>query len=360
MKRRLSCYVLALATLSSPAAGALESARAASTATARVVELRVSGDAAAVARVRVTARELLSRLDVQPSVKAIDEPETSAAEPPPLVVAYLDLRTVSSPSIDIEDGQTRQELTRRHLSEVPSLETGVESLLHVLYLTVESALQVAAAPPAPARVAPRPKARAATRRPVARPVFGLDLGALLRVSSLGASRLVPGGGLVVEPRVNLGRSQAGVMLSAALHASSGLTFERGEATVRPLQLRVVPTWDWLVSSDVSGCVGLGAGLDSLMVEPVQAPDVGFAAGAQTALDPVLSALLGARLPISGRAFLSALASLDYDVAPTSFVARDATSSRPLLQLPRLRAGFTLALSFTAAGGRRFAAAGVEQ
>lgn len=129
MKRWAACCVLALSTLSSRAAGALESPGPVTTATARVVEIRVSGDATALARVRITARELLARLDVQPSVKTIDEPETSASEPVPLVVAYLDLRSLSAPSIDIEDGETRQELTRRHLSDVTSLETGVESLL---------------------------------------------------------------------------------------------------------------------------------------------------------------------------------------------------------------------------------------
>jgi hypothetical protein len=352
--------VLALSALSSSQAGALESTAATTTAPSRVVEIRVSGDASALARVRLTAGELLSRLDVQPSVKTLDEPETRGSTPP-LVIAYVDLRSVTAPSIDIEDGRTRQELTRRHLSEVTSLETGVESLLHVLYLAVESTLQVAAAePPRAPTVDQKPTPPPGLRSPPARAPFGFDLGPLVRVSSLGGSRLVPGGGVVLEPRAGFGRSQAGVMLSVALHASTGLTFERGEVTVRPLQFRVVPTFDWLLSPDVSGCVGLGAGLDSLMVEPVQAPELGSAARAQTALDPVLSALLGARLPLSGRAFLSALASLDYDVAPTSFVVRDGLASRPLLQLPRLRAGITVALSFTAAGQRRFGTSGAEQ
>jgi hypothetical protein len=97
-----------------------------------------------------------------------------------------------------------------------------------------------------------------------------------------------------------------------------------------------------------------------MVSPGQAPDIGVAAPAQTALDPVLTGLVGARLPLSGRAFLSALATLDYDVAPTAFVVRDGPMSRPLLLLPRLRAGFTLALSFTAAGVRRFPQVGGKQ
>jgi hypothetical protein len=68
---------------------------------------------------------------------------------------------------------------------------------------------------------------------------------------------------------------------------------------------------------------------------------------------VLTGLIGARVPIAGRAFLSALASLDLDLAPASFVARVGDKTEPILPLPRFRAGFTLALSFSAAGSRRF-------
>jgi len=341
-------------------AGAEPASAADSSGVARVVEIRVSGDAAALARVRLTASELLLRLDVQPNVKAIEDPETPPTEPTPLVIAYVDLRNSSSPSIDIEDGKTRQELTRRNLSDVSSLETGVEALLHVLYLAVESTLQVgvtrAAAPaPAPEKKPAPPAAKAAPRSR-----FGFDIGPLLRLSSLGSSRVVPGGGAVLEPRADLGNAQLGLHLSAAFHGSSQLAFAQGEAAVRPLQFRLVPTADWLLTPDISGCVGLGVGLDSLMVEPVQAPERGSVAAGQSTVDPVLTALVGARVPISGRAFLAALASLDFDAAPTSFVVHEGPATSPILKLPRLRGGFTLALSFTAAGERRFAKAGAEQ
>jgi hypothetical protein len=356
----------ALALLAPSAAAALEATAdagaAAPSSVARVVEIRVSGDAAALARVRMTARELLLRLDVQPNVKAIDEPETSSAEPAPLVIAYVDLRSVASPSIDIEDGRTHQGLTQRRLSDVTSLETGVEALLHVLYLAVESTLQVDAQRPAPAPLPPpkKPTPPLSVRTQPQQSHFGFDVGPLLRLSSLGNARIVPGGGLGLEPRADFGRAQASLLVSGVLHGTSELSFAHGEAEVRPLQVRVVPTFDWLFSSEVSGCFGLGAGIDSLRVSPTQAPDIGVFAPPQTALDPVLSGLVGARLPISGRAFLAAMASLDLDLAPTVFVARVGPMSEPILQLPRVRGGFTLALAFTAAGERRFAKAGLEQ
>ena len=353
----------ALALLAPSAAAALETETASAgtqNRVGRVVEIRVSGDAAALARVRMTARELLLRLDVQPNVKAIDEPETSSTEPTPLVIAYVDLRSTASPSIDIEDGRTHQGLTQRRLSDVTSLETGVEAVLHVLYLAVESTLQVGVEPSAPPPSAkkptppgPPPRAQPASSH------FGFDVGALLRLSSLGGSRIVPGGGLGLEPRADFGRAQVGLLVSGVLHGTSELSFARGEAEVRPLQVRVVPTFDWLLSPEVSGCFGVGAGVDSLRVTPIQAPDIGGAVPAQSALDPILSGLVGARVPISGRVFLAAMASLDLDLAPTSFVARVGPRNLPVLELPRLRGAFTLALSFTAAGERRFSKAGLE-
>jgi hypothetical protein len=359
VKRALAAVAAALSLLAPSAAAALEDEVSAARGAARVVEIRVSGDALALARVRMTARELLLRLDVQPNVKAIDEPQTSSSEPVPLVIAYVDLRNTGTPSIDIEDGRTHQALTQRSLSDVTSLETGVEAVLHVLYLAVESTLQVGVGTPrrAPPVKKPAPPTEHLARRP--RSHFGFDDGPLLRLSSLGEGRIVPGGGVALEPRADFGHVQASLLVSGALHGSSELSFERGQAEVRPLQIRLVPTLDWVFSQDGSGCLGVGVGLDSLLVSPVQAPEVGRAVRSQTVLDPVMTGLLGARVPISKRAFLSAMASLDLDLAPTTFVAREGMEIRPLLQLPRLRAGFTLALSFTAAGQRRFSKAGLE-
>ncbi|HEX2874795.1 MAG TPA: hypothetical protein VHP33_26270 [Polyangiaceae bacterium] len=362
MKLALMALGAALALFEPSVAAALEGTPTAEPpAVGRMVEIRVSGDAAALARVRITARELLLRLDVQPNVKALEEPETPSTEPVPLVIAYVDLRNLAAPSIDIEDGQTRQGLTQRRLSDVTSLETGVEAVLHVLYLAVESRLQVGVERSSPAP-APPPKKPAPEPQPRAQPAssFGFDVGPLLRLSSLGDGRIVPGGGVGLEPRAGFGRAQAGLLVSATLHGTSELVFERGEVALRPVQVRVVPTFDWLFSRELAGCLGLGAGLDSLMVTPLEEPDAGKTTRAQSAIDPMLTALIGARVPVSRRVFLAAMASLDLDLAPTTFVARQGLESRSLMQLPRVRGGFTLALSFTAAGERRFSKAGFEQ
>lgn len=349
----------------SAAAAAQDEARASGRATpmAPAVEIRVAGDAAALGRVRVTARELLRRLDVQANVSAADEPALAAEQAPPLAIAYVDLRSLASASIEIRDGRTRQELTSRTIGDATSLETGVEALLHVLYLSVESMLQVGEPEPVPALGAPADKPGAVSKHVAAQPGhqrLGFDVGPLLRLSSLGNGRIVPGGGVALEPRVELGRAQAGLLLSAAVHGTSELSFAHGIAEVRPLQFRFGPTFDWLLSPEIAGCLGLMAGFDTFVLNAIEAPDSGQVHDGTSTTDPIVGGVLGARLPISSRLFLSALASLDLDLAPASFVARYADTSEVVLGLPRWRAGFTLALGFTAAGSRRFPTPGLEQ
>jgi hypothetical protein len=124
--------------------------------------------------------------------------------------------------------------------------------------------------------------------------------------------------------------------------------------VRPLQARFVPTFDWLVTPQVSGAFGVGAGFDAFGIEPLLPPASGRLLVSESAVDPVLTSTVGARVPIAGRVFLSALASLDVDLRPTTFVARVGPMNQTVMSLPRLRGGFTLALSFSALGSRRFA------
>jgi len=368
VKRAPMAVVAALALLApSAAAAAQDESRAPSSAPARMVEIRVAGDAAALSRVRVTARELLRRLDVQANVSSSDEPDRADEGPVPLVYAQVDLRSLGSASIVIEDGRTRQELSSRRIGDATSLETGVEALLHVLYLSVESMLQVGDREPAPspsaAARADKPGPAAPPSRTAAAPAparLGFDVGPLLRLSSLGNGRIVPGGGLALEPRVELGRAQAGLLLSAAVHGTSELSFARGIAEIRPLQFRFGPTFDWLLSSEVAGCLGLTAGFDTFVLNAVEAPEAGQVNDGASTTDPIVTGIVGARLPISSRLFLSALASLDLDLAPASFVARREDTSEVVLDLPRWRAGFTLALGFTAAGTRRFPVGGLEQ
>jgi hypothetical protein len=84
-----------------------------------------------------------------------------------------------------------------HLPSEAERDERLETVLHVLYLTVETTLQVSATTPRPG-VAPLPKKpvpRLVRRAAPQRTHFGFDFGPLLRMSSLGSTRIVPGGGL---------------------------------------------------------------------------------------------------------------------------------------------------------------------
>jgi len=277
----------------------------------RRVEIRVSGDAAAASRVELTARELLARLGVEPRISSEDEP-SSNTEQRPLVIAHIDLRDVSAPSIDVEDGQTHEPLTRRRLTDISSLEAAVEATLHVLYWAVQTKLDLASEPvvapePRPEKPTPPRPVSSHSQPQVAHEAphererllrLGLDVGPMLRMSSLGSSRIVPGGGVSLEPRAGTGAFQVGLVLSCVVHGTTQLFVERGGAAeVRPVQARLMPIVDWAVARDASAGVGVFGGFDSFSVTPLQHPDAGVAEPARTAVDPMLGEFKVPGMPI---------------------------------------------------------------
>ena len=318
------------------------------------VELRVSGDAAALSRVRVTAAELFARLDVRLSVVADGEGSANSAGDNPLVLAYIDLRVPTSPLVDIDDGRTRQELMRRNLSDMSSLETGVEAAVHVVYTTVESLLQLAEAERASKRAA-SPPPPAALQGPRG---SGFDVGALFRLVSLGDSHLVPGAGAAVELRTDAGPLQIDLALLGALHTSSQLDFNDGGATVRPYALRLVPGVSAHLAEQLLGTVGVGVGLDHFVLDASNAPS-GSTGRDQAVLDPVLAGQLGLRFPLGGAWFMSVLATLDADLAPTRFVVDRPGARDTLFALPRWRGGLLLVASLSPTAIHRFPTRGVE-
>lgn len=322
------------------------------TAPAPWVEIRVLGDERALVLVRATAAELFSRLDVRLRVLGADE--AFAANEPPLVLAYVDLRVPTSPLVDVDDGRTRQELMRRALSDVSSLETGVEAALHVVLSSVESMLQLSEPVPsptlAPAPAAPTPK--------IERRGTGIDVGALFRLVSLGASRLTPGAGAALELRTDLGPFQPELALWGAIHTTTALDFSDGHASIRPYALRVMPGFSARVSGSLLGSVGLGGGLDHFVLD-AGVPPSGGRIHDRAVSDPVLSAQLGLRFPLVGAWFLSAQGTLDVDLAPTRFVAERDLARESLFTLPRWRGGFTLIASLSPTAIERFPQSGEE-
>jgi hypothetical protein len=320
------------------------------------VEIRVLGDERALSLVRATAVELFSRLDVRLRVRDDGEPSRAADDATPLVLAYVDLRVPTTPVVDVDDGRTRQELMRRTLSDMSSLETGVEAALHVVLGSVESMLQLVPPPrvePATPPLPPRPAPVRTERRGT-----GLDVGALFRLVSFGASRLSPGAGAALELRTDLGAIEPELGLWGAIHATTPLDFADGHASLRPYALRLMPGVGARLSRSWVGNFALGAGLDHFVVD-ASSPPSGGRTRDQTVLDPVLSSQLGLRFPLAGAWFLSLQGTLDLDLAPTRFVAQGELGRQALFTLPRLRGGFTLAASLSPTAIQRFRRSGEQ-
>ncbi len=332
-----------------------------SLAQARVVRIRVEGDQEAVARTRAAAGELFARLGVTSLVSGRD-PDGAVAEPPgrqTLVRAYFDLRDPSTPEIVVVDAETEREIVRRTLPDSASLEISVEELTHVLYAVVEGLLQTARAravdvppkvPSAPPRIAPSAPLTDMDE-PVARrssPGPSLSVGAFGRLISIDSSTILPGGGVSVAVRSREDGLAYGGTLMAAMHASNQIVFEEARGGVRPFSLRVYGTVGGPTESTLSLLSGLGAGIDLFRIETDSAPPDSSTQGT-TVVDAILSALVGARIPIGGRVSLDAAFTLDLDLTPRRFVIEQSGQRTPLLELGRFRPAFVLGGSYSLVG-----------
>lgn len=352
--RALAAALSLLTTLPSQADTKAPSTRASSPSAPPTVEIRVVGEERALGLVRATAAELFARLEVQLRVLPDNDPSASADAEPPLVLAYVDLRVPTAPLVDVDDGRTRQELMRRSISDVSSLETGVEAALHVVLATVESTLQLAKEKATPTPLAPAPRR---VTRPSPRGI-GLDVGALARLVSLGDTRLTPGAGAALDLRADVGPLQAELGLWGAIHATSQLDFDGADARFRPSALRLVPGVSVPISRKMSASAGIGVGLDHFVLD-AQTPPSGGRARDHAVSDAVVASQLGLRFPLAGAWFVSVLGTLDLDLAPTRFVVERDGAHEALLALPRWRGGLLLAASLSPTSIRRFASRGKE-
>jgi hypothetical protein len=352
--RRLLLVLLSLASPAARAETDVPRARDAAVP-APWVEIRVHGDERALSLVRATAAELFSRLAVRLRVLGDDEEAPSSSDETPLVLAYVDLRVPTSPLVDVDDGRTRQELMRRTLPDVSSLETGVEAALHVVLGSVESMLQLT--PPPRPRPEPPAKPRPRTTK-LQRQGAGVDVGALFRLASFGASRLTPAAGAAIELRTDLGAVQPELGLWGAIHTTTPLDLDDGHATLRPYALRLMPGMSARLSRPLKASVALGAGFDHFVLD-AQSPPQGGRTRDRVVTDPLLSAELGLRFPLAGAWFMSLQGTLDLDLAPTRFVVEHDQARDALFTLPRLRGGLKLVASFSPTTIPRFSGSAEE-
>ena len=99
-------------------------------------------------------------------------------------------------------------------------------------------------------------------------------------------------------------------------------------------------------------------MDLLSVESESAP-LDAQTGTSSVADPILGALLGARIPLAGRLFLDAAFTLDLDLSPRRFVIEHGDRRTTLLELGRFRPALMLGASYSLAGSSSDAGAGAR-
>ena len=183
---------------------------------------------------------------------------------------------------------------------------------------------------------------------------GVDAGPAFSSVGLGAGRVLPGGGLVVEGRWGAPIEHFGVWLAGSVHTSSEIRYGGASVGLRPIAGRLLVTYDLFVMPSAALLFGLGGGMDGYRIEKsADAADVEVTSRAG-AVDPLGSALAGARLQLSGRTCLTAAGALDVDLMPSRFTMVGPGVSRVVLDLPRLRPSAWVYVSFSFGSHSRFA------
>lgn len=335
------------------------------------VELRVMGSEQAVNLTRSTSQELFDRLGVDVYVQSVNDPPPELPDKP-LAIATIEI-TPPLCSIVIVDGQTGSELDRRTFAE-SSVETAVEAAAHIAYFVVETLLEpppperappveeatpipVAPTPPPPVASDSQPAPTPHTQVDTGPTHVGVDLGLAFSVVGLGGSRLPPGAGLTAELRFPRPGASFGAMAAMTTHASTDLEFEGAKAEIRPSTLRLLATLDAPLGSALAFTAALGGGVEWLRLTPASQAENVEVTDTQSVFDPLISGLVGLRIKLSDRAFLSALGGVDLSLAPADFQARVGDETQSLLEMPPLRPVVLLGAAASLDEAPRFDAAG---
>lgn len=345
------------------------------------VLLRVIGSDQALLLIESTAKELFQRLAIQVDVAPIGEDLPEGGNPP-LAIATIEI-TPPLCSIVIVDGVDGTELDRRTFSE-NSIETAVEAAAHIAYFVVETRLaaddgaseganstEPKPAPSAPnvepapvATPAPEAVARPDERTPAARSVggtssVGVDLGLAFSIVSLGSGRVRPGSGLTGELRFPSLGVPVGALLAATTHAASDLEFQGAAAEIRPSVLRLLATLDVPLGSALAFAAGAGGGVEWLRLTPTASADGVRVSGSESMFEALLTGVLGLRIKLAERAFLSAFGGIDIGLNPKSFTASSEAGEQVLLHMPTVRPVMLVAAAASLDQSPRFSAAGTQ-
>jgi hypothetical protein len=333
------------------------------------VHIDVAGSQTAILATADTALELFARLHIIPTIRAVDDVADTDRNRDPAgsgtmrIHAVIDLRSMSAPTVHVTETGSQGVLVRRVLPPSTSFDVTVESAAHIVYAAVDSLLRAtetrSAGPASPggARAVSSTEADPST---VAEGMprlqglgLGVDVGIFLAVNAFEGPTPYYGAGANVELRARKPSPRLAVRMSATLYASAHHEVANVDAAIKAVSFRLVPTIEWLRTSTLAGVLGIGPGLDWFRVSPTPPPlTVGQVRQSSSNLDPIVAAVVGARIRLGRALTLTLDLGLDLDCAPRRYVAAGGDNSVDLFAPSRFRPTFTAGLSFPVAGVTR--------
>jgi hypothetical protein len=340
-----------------PAADAREPER-------RTIRLVVAGSDEDAAALEGSLRELLARIGVRIETSRadrldLDTPSSLAQKSPSaLATAWVDLRSPARATTVLVDGRSGRISVHRDVQRDRSGAIVVEEVAHIVHASVEEIAEAEHAraiepPPAPAPAAETTVERGAPSPPT----WGLDGGAFFAGRSFGRdASVVIGGGGMVGASLGRGAWRPALWLTGTYHVPFDVQGPLVSVHMKALALRIAPTLKiaggdgWMLEA------GPEAGIDALWTTPrsTELPG-GRLAASDTAVSPVIGALVAAHVALGARADLVVAAVGDVDLAPRRYVVREGPDSEavfaPIRFRPAIMAGFT----FTMAGASAYPA-----
>jgi hypothetical protein len=355
-----------------------------------IMRVYVSGSPAAVARLTATVRELCARLNLDVVVEEASSESVLDGAPAARLKAFVDLRS-QAPRIIVIDSKTRREVERRTLPTTVSLEMSVEEAAHVLYMAAESAFPArspaagehAGTPPPSAttagtsaegrrnapladskrrendvpRKAVQPPEPTGTngreddtplRRTTSPRHFELELGGFGGASVFGPSEALVGLGAFVDGGVRSAAFRFSVALSVGAYLPSTVARDGATASLHAETGRMSLVGAWHATPAFVPFLSVGAGGDRITMNANAAPGA-WAAPAQARVDPMLQALLGAKIRLSANVAAFFAFGTDVDLAPHRYVIETNGARQTFLELGRVRPSAFLGLTMAFSG-----------
>ena len=333
------------------------------------VQIDVAGSQTAIRATAETSLELVARLRIIPTMRAVDaiadtdRGDEQAGSASTRIHALIDLRSLSAATVHVTDRASHGVLVHRILPVSPSLDVTVEAAAHIVYAAVDSFLRVAETrgadrgPVTGGPASPRTEAQisaTAEEMPTARGLgLGLEAGVFVGANAFEGAAPYYGIGGDLDLRARNVSLRPGVRISATLYAPAHHQVATVDAAIKTVSFRLVPTIEWLRTPALDGFVGIGPGLDWFRVSPTPPPvSVGQVRQKPSNLDPIIAAVVGGRIRLGRELTFTLDVGVDLDVTPRRYVVASGNDSVDLFAPSRLRPSVTAGLSFPVAGARR--------